>query len=190
MIPERLKDEGGWDKITWNYIKGLSEAIESVPKNYICNCDEGGDNRFHVERVFAYELYYRWKKILYPDEGTPQSILLNAELTKHYYSIGDYNFPDLILHGGYNIHDKQFIIGEIKSSRNAIEDSALEKDMKSLCNGLNILSYKCAVFIYLDIDGSLMITRLRDVLHKIDFNYAKKIIFVCVNKDNCEYSIL
>ena len=35
-----------------------------------------------------------------------------------------------------------------------------------------------------------MITRLRDILHKIDFNYAKKIIFVCVNKDNCEYSIL
>ncbi len=191
MISDRIKEECGWDNITWSYIQGLSKAIESVPSNYVRNCDKGGDGRFHVERVFAYELYYRWKKLLYSDEEVLTDIMLNAELTKHYYSLEQYGFPDLLLHGGYNVYDKQIIICEIKSSRNQIEDSALEKDMKSLRDGINVLSFKCGVFIYLGVDVSSIILRLRNILRKIDFDDRKKLIFIGVDgRIPCQYVIL
>lgn len=182
---------GSWDNKTWNHIKELSNAIESVPNNYVRNCDKGGDGRFHVERVFAYELYYRWKRLLYPNEDTPQDLLLNAELTKHYYTLEHYGFPDLLLHGGYNVNDKQFIICEIKSSRIKPDESALEKDMKSLRDGINVLLFKCGVFIYLGTDITDMISRLRNILQNIDFNDKKKIIFVGVDGSNTpQYDIL
>lgn len=191
MIPESFKKLGRWDDRTWNHIVELSNAIESVPNNYVCNCDKGGDGRFHVERVFAYELYYRWKRILFPTEEIPQDLLLNAELTKHYHTLEHYGFPDLLLHGGYNVNDKQFIICEIKSSRTNPDEPALEKDMKSLRDGITVLSFKCGVFIYLGIDVTGMISRLRNILHKIDFNDKKKIILVGIDGDNLpQYYIL
>ena len=191
MIPDSIKMLGSWDNKTWNHIKELSNAIESVPNNYVRNCDKGGDGRFHVERVFAYELYYRWKRLLYPNEDTPQDLLLNAELTKHYYTLEHYGFPDLLLHGGYNVNDKQFIICEIKSSRIKPDESALEKDMKSLRDGINVLLFKCGVFIYLGTDITDMISRLRNILQNIDFNDKKKIIFVGVDGSNTpQYDIL
>ena len=191
MIPESLKKLGHWDDKTWNHIEELSNAIESVPNNYVYNCDNGGDGRFHVERVFAYELYYRWKRLLFPNEDIPQDLLLNAELTKHYHTLEHYGFPDLLLHGGYNVNDKQFIICEIKSSRTDPDEQALEKDMKSLRDGINVLSFKCGVFIYLGVDTTYMISRLRNILQEIDFNDRKKIIFVGVDgRNSAQYDIL
>lgn len=187
MIPEIFKQL--WDKATWHEITVFSHAIESVTKNYIRNCkEEGGDDCFHVERVFAYELYYYWKKQL---KDNNSQLMLNGEITKHYHILEKYGFPDIVLHGGQNDDKNQFIICEIKSSRNTIKDDGLKKDMESLRDGINILQYKCGVFIYLGVDTTYMISRLRIILQEIDFNDRKKIIFVGVDgRNSAQYDIL
>jgi len=177
MIPEKYKNN--WDKATWHEITIFSNSVEAVNKHFIRNCkEEGGDDCFHVERVFAYELYYKWKKLL---EANESQLMLNGEITKHYYVLEKYGFPDMVLHGGQNDNKNQFIICEIKSSRNTIADGALKKDMESLRDGINVLSYKCGVFIYLGDDSDAFVSRLTPILDKFENKVNGKILFVGVN---------
>lgn len=178
MIPENFKRL--WDKATWHEITILSNAIEAVTKNYIRNCkEEGGDDRFHVERVFAYELYYQWKELLKKNDS---KLILNGEITKHYYVLENYGFPDMVLHGGQNDNNNQFIICEIKSSRNTITQDALKKDMTSLLDGINVLLYKCGVFIYLGGDSDTFVNnRLIPILESFENKVKRKIVFVGLN---------
>ena len=74
--------------------------------------------------------------------------MLNAELTKHYDKLNRYKFPDLVLHGNYANREKQYLICEIKSSRNQIKGNALKKDMESLYGGVIELGYHCGIFIF------------------------------------------
>ena len=188
MIPEKFKRL--WDKATWHEITIFSNAIEAVTKNYIRNCkEEGGDDRFHVERVFAYELYYQWKDQLKKNDS---KLMLNGEITKHYYVLEKHGFPDMVLHGGQNDDNNQFIIGEIKSSRNTIKDSNLKKDMESLRDGINILQFKCGVFIYLGDDSEIFISRLEHILDCFDNKVDGIILFVGINgrEDEPNYVVL
>jgi len=187
MISERIKIEGGWDDLTWKYIQGFSSALELVPIYYIYNEDE---KTFHLEHVFAYELYYRWKVILSNYIDNPEALMLNAELTKHYHEIERYKFPDMVLHGNYSKEDKQFVICEIKSTKNRIEDEYLIKDMESLKRGIRDLHYKCGLFIYLGNNFQYMIEKLRGILSSFDNPIGRKIIFVGVNCELPHYELL
>lgn len=186
MIPETIR-QMHWNDVDWFYIQGLSKAIELVKTKYVRNIE--GDNRFHVERVFAYELYYKWRTLLNEKSNNPLEAMLNGELTKHYYVEGKYTFPDMVLHGDYNDRGeplKQLIICEIKSSRNTIEDNALKKDLESLQGGINILGYHCAVFVYLGDDYENMIRKLRN----FDIIESGKVVFIGITGCEPHYEIL
>lgn len=186
MIPENLKNNH-WSKTDWIYIQGLSKAIEKVPANYI---REEGNGKFHLERVFSYELYYNWTKILEKRCENPEKLFLNAELAKHYFEMKEYKFPDMVLHGNYTKCDKQFIICEIKSSRNWPKESSLKKDVESLYRGVKDLKYHCGVFIYLGCHVDGIILRLRSFLHKYEDYEVGRYLFIGVNGKTPHYEIL
>lgn len=187
MITENYRQEF-WSDTDWVYIQGLSEAIEKVPTNYIRECND--KKRFHLERVFSYELYYRWSRLLNNSKKNPEKVFLNAELVKHYDHSKQYKFPDMVLHGDYTNCEKQFIICEIKSSRNQIDNDSLKKDVESLFEGVKGLSYHCAVFIYLGDRVNNIISKLRNYLQVYE-NYERgRYLFIGVNCCAPHYEIL
>ncbi len=187
MIPENCRTQC-WSDTDWVYIQGLSQAIENVPKEYIRECS--GKRRFHLERVFSYELYYRWTKLLNNRSKNPEKVFLNAELVKHYDNSKQFKFPDMVLHGSYENRDKQFIICEIKTSRNQINDNSLKKDVESLYEGVRGLGYHCAVFIYLGNRVNNIISRLRGYLHDNENYEDGKYLFIGVSCGAPHYEIL
>ncbi|MBO4891065.1 MAG: hypothetical protein J5502_00515 [Prevotella sp.] len=190
MIPSSLKQEC-WSDDDWFYICGLSKAIEKVNRKYICVHKD--EKVFHLEHVFAYELYCKWKGVLSRRGGNPQKLLLNGELTKHYCKPDIYRFPDLVLHKNYERKDMngyQCIICEIKSSRHSITTNALRKDILSLYDGITDLSYKCGVFIFLGEKIKRMITRLRKIIQILGIDTGKKFLFIGTDGNNCYYEIL
>ena len=118
------------------HLRNLLEAIDNVKKEYavyalnhlpIPEQYANNDLIMHTERVFAYELYYQWSKII--DKRT---WVINAEVRKYlewfsnnynYQAINlkadrkietySWNFPDLVLHKGQN-KNCQMIACEIK----------------------------------------------------------------------------
>ena len=170
MILENYKQQC-WSDTDWLYIQGLTKAIEDMSILYIRNNEED-DKRFHVEHVFAYELYHLWKDVL--KKENPNSLMLNGELTKHYYCLENY----------------QCIICEIKSSRNHVNNDALMKDMKSLKAGIESLGYKCGVFIYLGDDTLCMISKIKQILTMLEFITQKRVLFVGINGEKTVYEII
>lgn len=187
MISEIYRQQC-WTDTDWVYIQGLSEAIDNVPINYIRECNE--KKQFHLERVFSYELYYRWSRLLNNRNKNPEKVFLNAELVKHYDNSKKFKFPDMVLHGDYTNREKQFIICEIKSSRNQIKDISLKKDVESLCEGVIGLEYHCAVFIYLGNRVDAIISKVRGILHSNENYEEGKYLFVGVNGGAPHYEIL
>ena len=187
MITDNYRQQC-WTDTDWIYIQGLTKAIDNVPKKYIRECDD--KMRFHLERVFSYELYYRWSKLLNHRNENPEKLMLNAELSKHYYEMNNFKFPDMVLHGNYAGKNKQFIICEIKSSRYQIQDKSLKKDVESLYKGVHELHYHCGVFIYLGDYVNNIINKLRH--HLMSFTNAEegKFLFIGVNCGASYYEIL
>lgn len=187
MIPEIYRQKC-WTDTDWVYIQGLSKAIDKVPINYIRECNK--KKQFHLERVFSYELYYRWSRLLTYRKKNPEKVFLNAELVKHYDNSKQFKFPDMVLHGDYTNREKQFIICEIKSSRNSIAKNSLEKDIESLVEGILGLGYHCAVFIYLGCRVNHIISKLRGYLQNNENYEAGKYLFIGVNGGAPHYEIL
>ena len=187
MISENYRQKC-WSDTDWLYIQGLSKAVDKVSPKYIR--EYGLKGKFHLERVFSYELYYRWAKILNKRRDNPERLILNAELSKHYFDMGKFKFPDMVLHGDYTNREKQFIICEIKSSRNTIKNNSLKKDAESLYGGVNELNYHCGVFVYLGSRFVNTIRKLRSLLKTYD-NYKKgRYLFIGVDSGKSHYEIL
>lgn len=196
MIQEDIKQEYYWQKRSlqenwkdriWLYVEGLSKAIESVKSNYVYNNTE---KQFHLERVFAYELYYQWKKLLNKRGENPEKLMLNAELSKFYHNKKcdkKYRFPDMVLHGNYDDKKRQFIICEIKSTKNPISTSTLQKDIDSLIDGMDKLEYHFSVFIYVGNKWENTAKRMRQL---VPDGQAKRILFIGVDGKKNHYELL
>lgn len=104
----------------------------------------------HLERVFAYEFYYKWHLLLGDDENGPR---INAEVCKKYHGwTENYIMPDMVLHGGQNTENEQLIVCEIKRKKCSPSDFA--KDLVRLCRMTHSekFSYKLGILIYLTDD--------------------------------------
>lgn len=190
MISEDYRQQC-WSDTDWLYIQGLSKAIDNIPNSYIREkIGKRKFGRFHLERVFSYELYYRWTKILRKTSENPEKLFLNAELSKHYDDKKECKFPDVVLHGDFTNCNKQFIICEIKSSRNYIKSNPLKKDVESLYRGVKNLCYHCGAFIYIGDSVDNIIFRIRSLLHAYENYEEGRYLFIGVNCDAHHYEIL
>ena len=175
-----------WSEPDSTYIKGLSESIESISQEYIWDKD---NKKYHIERVFSYELYHKWRQILKKGKSNPENLMLNAELTKH-YDDKDNKFPDMVLHGDYTDHSKQFIICEIKSSRNYVNYNSLRKDIKSLSDGIIKLGYHCGAFIYLGGKKSQIHKRIIKIMNELKLFDIGILLVKVVKSRDAKYSFL
>ena len=115
--------------------------------------------------------------------------MLNAELTKH-YDDKDNKFPDMVLHGDYTDHSKQFIICEIKSSRNYVNYNSLRKDIKSLSDGIIKLGYHCGAFIYLGGKKSQIHKRIIKIMNELKLFDIGILLVKVVKSRDAKYSFL
>ncbi len=119
------------DKQYFNY---LFRAIALVDKKFISydvyNADlKSLETAYHLERVFAYELYRQWANILSCE--CHDKYILNAELDKIVKETISYHnpkkkeavtmFPDLVMHGGQGNVSHQKMICEIKRNKTGTE---------------------------------------------------------------------
>ena len=185
MIDESLISSN-WHYPDSVYIKGLCESIESISQDYIWDND---NKKYHIERVFSYELYYKWRQNLKNTKSNPEKLMLNAELIKH-YNDKDNKFPDMVLHGDYTDHGKQFIICEIKSSRNYVNYDALRKDIKSLSDGIMKLGYHCGVFIYLGGKKSQIHKRIINIMKELNLLDKGILLIKVVKSRDAKYDFL
>lgn len=191
------KDYFVWDDVKWKHnisclrfdkeknlvelhLRLLMEAIDNVKTQYMTYSldglpipDEYRNNGLikHTERVFAYELYYQWSKLI--DKRT---WVINAEIRKDLEFFSDnikksneikmndvnsdkrsWNFPDLVLHKGQN-KNGQMIACEIKRIDRLNVDFV--KDIETLYwltrsdiignSGKGIEPYRSGVFLLLN----------------------------------------
>lgn len=161
------------------HLRILIEAIDKVKDSYLTYALDGlpippkyaqRDLIMHTERVFAYELYHQWSRLI--DKRTKW--VINAEVRKCLELFKDisnsssetessWNFPDLVLHKGQE-KNEQLIACEIKRI-DRLEDD-FTKDINTLyiltrpatfnsCNeenNENLHPYLCGIFLLINGD--------------------------------------
>lgn len=128
----------------------LLQAVSCVDRDYIVTRTAVDDaEEMQLERVFAYELYYKWKLNL------PQNcnLVLNAEIEKKYSKwndAGNYIIPDMVLHNSQANTDNQMLICEIKRQKGCLNKDLAYDDVMRLINLTylgNEFKFKLGIFI-------------------------------------------
>ena len=146
----RLKEIDDDDRNLFNLFK----AILNVDCKYVDR------DVYHerLERVFAYELYHQWSKLLdrnKNDYPANEKYILNGETRKTmgYFQISPEkinSYPDLVLHKSIEKPNCQAIVCEIKRRGNFTK-SGFEEDIKKLktfvCALQNEYTFNYGVFI-------------------------------------------
>ena len=147
----------GSDYVNWTMIN-MDDKTEALGQDRE-NTDKKKTKETYCERVFAYELYHQFRKLMCDDKRYWE-LLFNGEQRKDESFFKDlfkeledrdYVIPDLILHktlGSIDKHDGQILYIEIKT-KNSDVFSDLEKLTQLTRTTLNFYYY---IFIYVDAD--------------------------------------
>lgn len=135
----------------------------------------------YPERVFAYELYHQFRKIMEENPGIYKGIYLNGEQQKSKQVVENLEkcAPDLVLHDCiYEVRpDGQFWLCEIKMKNNPVAMSDLEKFYK-----MQALGFKCYIFLFAGVTFEEMAEEIRKIKVKTDTDVYKKTI--CISTYN------
>lgn len=182
------------------HVNIMLTALTNVGMDYLWYKEYPVDNstkvtKEHLERVFAYEFYHQWRKIL---ESLGCTLYLNGEISK-IIRVDMENkkvstlFPDIVLHGGQNCKKKrfQFLACEIKR-KEGMSPQKFREDIISLINYISDdyftqNPFQCGVFILVGdvlntIKSKKYINKLKSIA-KIS-EYSKKIVCVSYNCEN------
>lgn len=179
------------------HIELMLSAITNVSKEYLWYKITSNDEEVEkeqLERVFAYEFYYQWRKLL---EAFGCTLFLNGEVSKKVrdeinkkvqYAT---KYPDIVLHAGQDIKDQNFqlIICEIKRKDGLKNDTVL-KDLENIICYLNNdnfdnVAFQCGVFLL--IGDSLENSKIQEILRTVTCNtteildYSQKILCISYN---------
>lgn len=153
----------------------------------------------YCERVFAYELYHQFRKLMCDNEKY-SDLLFNGEQRKDESFFkdlfkelkdNDYVIPDLILHenlGNIEKHDGQVLYIEIKT----INSDDVFLDLKKLSNlSLTALDFYYYIFIYVDGTIEDLMEKVEGVRKKHNYNELEDdILCICVkNNKACHITI-
>ena len=135
----------------------------------------------YPERVFAYELYHQFRKIMEKNPKKYQGVYLNGEQQKSRQVVEDLErcAPDLVLHKCiYEVDpDKQLWLCEIKMKGNPKVMSDLNKFSK-----MDKLKFQCYVFLYADVKFAEMVDEIRKI--KINKSLSPYEKTICISAYN------
>jgi len=127
------------EQLTDVFLKDLFTAILNVEDNYYAYSTKHLNGSYQqqeqLERVFAYELYHQWSKLLerYNKKNKNDKRVINGEVGKKLDFCNV--FPDMILHKGQeDIHNQEIAI-EIKRKISLSEENLLN-DLEKLSDML------------------------------------------------------
>ena len=176
----------------------LFRAISLVNKKFISYTVYNGKNKekqFHVERVFAYELYRQWANIL--ESECKEPLVLNAELEKVIEErIGtdddienvcnieeERKYPDIVLHNGQGSDKIQKIICEIKrNTETKISGSVILADLYKLAcymdeekfhSGMKPFEYGVFVFVNGSLNQIKAIKKAKIKVSSNDYSFSQ-----------------
>lgn len=166
----------------------LVDAICSVSEKYIWyngykDEEKNEDVIAHLERVFAYELYYQWRKLM---DYSSSNLTLNGEISKNVYDEIPKEpksyFPDMVLHKGQGNKDEQMIVCEIKR-KHSFNSGKFKEDIKKLLWYVDkerfSAPFECGVFILAGSNlGECWNKNYLNAINEINMgnDYAQKIV--------------
>lgn len=137
----------------------------------------------YPERVFAYELYHQFRKIMEKKPEKYQSIYLNGEQQKSKQVVEDLEkcAPDLVLHDCiYDVRpDGQFWACEIKMKGNPDAMSDFDKFYR-----MEVLGFKRYIFLYAGVTFEEMAEEIRKLKVRTDTDVYKKTICISTYNEN------
>ena len=180
-----------------SHFNWLFRAISLVGKkylNYMISYGSEKEKQFHMERVFAYELYRQWANILESECNEP--LVLNAELDKiiaEPIQLGDdegdakmeeiRKYPDLVLHNDQGNDNKQKIICEIKRNTDTqLSGSAIFADLYKLtcymdkekfCTGNDPFDYGVFILLNGNLEQIKDIKKSKIKVGENDYRYSR-----------------
>jgi len=154
--------------VGWEYMEDFISALCHVDEGYYMysmNFD-GATNKIYPERIFAYELYHQYRKIMEEYSENYSGLYLNGEQTKSRQVetyIGKFS-PDLVLHSRLDsiTNGNQKWLCEIKMIDSSNPLSDIEKFRK-----MDNLRFENYIFLYA---GSC----LENLLLKLDYKLTHK----------------
>lgn len=180
-----------------NHLVMMLDALLHVSKDYLWYIDysenlENTQYAEQLERVFAYEFYHQWRKIL---EKTDLCVFLNGEISKRVKDDlvrkkGTTLFPDIVLHGGQDNDNNQLIVCEIKRKEGITKDS-FKLDLQNLTKYLSNEfftrnPFKCGVFILVgDTMDKLRSEEYKEAVKSIDGIDMFSNFIVCITYNIC-----
>ncbi len=213
MFLTHLNEQNCYNVVYNDYYLKFMKAIGSVGWKY-CEWpyDNINNNVQRIERVFCYELYYKYRVIL--DTNNPLELIFNGEISKQpidkelrmenpIFSNINFDFnrisPDFVLHDKQNNHIHQVFATEIKVYNNNDYNNIL-RDIKKCCYYVKqiptMLEFDCAFLISIG-EGDLILNTVRQIFTEFNNNDAvetndlfKKIIFVQKKEKELKYSFL
>lgn len=182
------------------YFDDFIKALENVGHEYyVCHEIKGANKenrvkRKYMERVFAYEFYHQYRKIMERKAGTyykeGELLYLGGEQVKA-SGFGDKVqtiIPDLVLHGSFNkdreTHENQEWLCEIKTKSNSRKYNDLDKLVSSK---VVYLAFEELIFLHIGGSWESFQKSLKNWMKKhkaeaIDNSIVNKIICVLSNR--------
>lgn len=137
----------------------------------------------YPERVFAYELYHQFRKIMEKNPQKYHSIYLNGEQQKSKQVVEDLEkcAPDLVLHDCiYDVRlDGQFWACEIKMKGNPDAMSDFDKFYR-----MKVLGFKRYIFLYAGVTFEEMAEEIRKLKVRTDTAVYEKTICLSTYNEN------
>ena len=167
--PNRLLTVPTWLQGTQNrlimeqYLNDVVEAIQKVGSAYFRwnnwqSRTELENNM--VERVFCYEFYHQFRKIMERKNDIYHNLRLNGEISKiiaekYQRDISHTKFPDFVLHEAQNTVNQQELVIEVKTKNNS-EICSFLSDIEKIDDMISQLNYKSGLFIAENIDNETL----------------------------------
>lgn len=168
------------------YLDMLEKALQNVERDYMKYDPSGNLGNTTIkraERVFAYELYHQFRKIM--EQRGINDCFLNGEIRKN-CEITEWEekkdcYPDLVLHGNPLCIDPltQYFMCEIKmaSNRKLLEDL---KRLSSFKKG-SALHFQSYIFLCVGLTKEELSNKIIRSNHQ---EYAGDIICICKSETN------
>ena len=164
----------------FKYVNDFIAALQEVDELYYTYTTASGEKKY-PERVFAYELYHQFRKIMESKGSEFSGVYLNGEQTKNkkVVPILEQCAPDLILHKCvYEVQpNNQLWLCEIKMKGNQNATSDLDK-----FNKMAPLQFPCYVFLYAGVTYEEMRDEIKNLKRLTNTEFYLKTI--CISSYN------